>query len=243
MTLLSVIIPVYNEEDTIETLVDKVVFAKLPSGLDSEIIIVDDASTDGTRRCAMMLAEFYPNIVRVLRRDENRGKGAAVRLGMEKANGAFLIIQDADNEYPPDNYCRLLEPLISRNADAVYGVRKLHGWHWVGNKMLTLLSNLASGLSLKDMETGHKAFRLPLLETIPLRSDRFGFEAEVTAKLAARKAVIYQTPIDYYPRTKEQGKKIGWRDALDTIWTIIKYSIFSDCYEGNTKIQRFLAKQ
>ncbi|MDR3235026.1 MAG: glycosyltransferase family 2 protein [Planctomycetaceae bacterium] len=219
--LLSIIIPAYNESASIEYIIDKAYSAPLPPGIEREIIVVDDASTDETYACAENYAAFYKNI-HVLRQKRNKGKGAAVRLGISESQGDYILIQDADREYPSSNYMRMMSEILEAGIDAVYGVRTLHSFHKAGNRLLTYLSNRATGYSLKDMETGHKLFRAALLKSLRLRSSRFAFEAEVTAKLADRGAVIREVPIEYFPRTRQQGKKIGWRDAAACVWTIAR---------------------
>jgi len=227
---LSVIIPVYNERYTVRELVRRVVAVDVPK----EIVIVDDGSTDGTSDLLTALACRYPE-VRVFRQARNQGKGAAIRRGIEEASGEFLIIQDADLEYDPTEYHLLLKPLLSGEADVVYGSRFVAGhrrvhlfWHAVANKLLTLLTNVLTNLNLTDMETCYKAFRTALIKRIPLRSDRFGFEPEVTIKIAKLGCRIFEVPISYHGRDYAEGKKIGPRDALSAVWTLLKYWLISD---------------
>ena len=237
---LSVIIPVYNERATVEELLNRVASAPVPdvfSGL--EMVIVDDRSTDETWS---VLEAWQPEersdgrpltVVR-RRHAENRGKGAALRTGFSEAGGEILLIQDADLEYDPTDYPVLLQPIVSGRADVVYGSRFLGGphrvlffWHSVGNNLLTLLSNMFSDLNLTDMETCYKTFRREVLETITLKSDRFGFEPEFTAKVARLGVRVYEVPISYHGRTYAEGKKIGWRDGVAAVWSILRFNIWS----------------
>jgi glycosyltransferase involved in cell wall biosynthesis len=224
---LSVLIPVYNERDTIREIVRRVGAVDLPT----EIIIVDDGSTDGTRNILReMGAAEWPQ-VRVFYHERNRGKGAAVRTAIAQATGSVCLIQDADLEYDPQDYARLLEPIIDGRADAVYGSRFIGGgahrvhlfWHYLGNQFLTKLSNMLTNLNLTDMETCYKVVRTGLLRSLSLQSNRFELEPELTAKLARSKARIYEVPISYSGRDYAEGKKIGWRDGVQAIWCIIKY--------------------
>jgi glycosyltransferase involved in cell wall biosynthesis len=225
---LSVVIPVYNERDTVSMIVDRVQAVQV----DKEIIIVDDYSTDGTREVLAQVEKNHPN-VRVFLQDKNRGKGRALRTGFEKAQGDYVIVQDADLEYDPEDYHKLLQPLDKGNADVVFGSRfisnqehrVLYFWHSVGNQFLTLLSNMATDLNLSDMETCYKVFRRELIQAIVLEEDRFGFEPEVTSKLAKARARIYEVGIAYHGRTYEEGKKIGMRDGFRALWCIIKYRL------------------
>ena len=224
---LSVVIPVYNEAATIEELISRVQAVDIPK----EIIVVDDGSTDGTRDVLARL-DGHDN-VRVLLQARNRGKGAALKLGFENSTGDFVLVQDADLEYDPAEYPVLLKPLIEGKADVVYGSRflttkehrVLFFWHSVGNRLLTLISNMFTNLNLSDMETGFKVFRRDVIQSIKLEQDRFGFEPEVTVKIARMKLRIYEVGISYYGRTYEEGKKIGWRDGVKALWCIVKYSI------------------
>jgi glycosyltransferase involved in cell wall biosynthesis len=227
---LSVIIPVYNERYTVRELVRRVVAVDVPK----EIVMVDDGSTDGTSEILKSIAARYPE-VRVFQQPRNQGKGAAIRRGIQEATGEFLIIQDADLEYDPSEYPILLKPLLSGEADVVYGSRFVAGhrrvhlfWHAVANKGLTLLTNVLANLNLTDMETCYKAFRTDLIKRIPLRSDRFGFEPEVTMKVAKLGCRIFEVPISYHGRDYAEGKKIGPRDAISAVWTLLKYWVISD---------------
>jgi len=220
---ISVVIPVYNEVNTIGTVIDRV----LNCGLEAEIIVVDDGSTDGTRE---FLQRFEHPQVRCFYHAVNRGKGAALRMGFAAARNRYVFVQDADLEYDPRDYKVMLEPLADGRADMVYGSRFLGGphrvlffWHYVGNRLLTLLSNAVSDLNLSDMETGMKAFVRDKLLTLKLSADRFTFEPEITGKAARARWRIYEVPISYSGRTYEEGKKIGWRDALTAMCAIIYY--------------------
>ena len=222
---LSVVIPVYNERTTIEAILQRV----LEAPYEKELLVVDDGSTDGTRE---FLRTYQHPAVRIFFHEENRGKGAAIRTAIDHAALDVVVIQDADLEYDPAEYDRLVEPIERGVADAVYGSRFLGGphrvlfyWHYVGNKLLTTLSNMLTNLNLTDMETCYKAFRREVIQSIPLRSNRFGFEPEVTAKLARRRVRIFETPISYYGRTYAEGKKITWRDGLNAVWCIVRYHL------------------
>jgi glycosyltransferase involved in cell wall biosynthesis len=223
---LSVIVPCFNEAGTVADVVDLV----LASPYTAEIVVVDDGSTDGTRE---ILARMHDPRLRVLLQPQNLGKGAALRRGFAEARADYVIVQDADLEYSPGEYAALVEPLESGVADVVYGSRfissaphrVLYFWHFVGNRFLTTLSNMFTNLNLTDMETCYKAFRREVIQSIRLEEDRFGFEPEVTAKLAARKHLrIYELGIGYHGRTYAEGKKIGWRDGVRAGWCILKYS-------------------
>lgn len=227
--ILSIIIPVYNEYNTLTELVDRVLAVKLPEGMEKQLILVDDYSTDGTRR---LYGELRSKVSKILLHKKNQGKGAAIRTGLKHATGEFLIIQDADLEYNPDEYPKLLQPLLHDQADVVYGSRflgtgerrVLYFWHTVGNSVLTLLSNMFTNLNLTDMETCYKMFRRSILEGIQVEQNRFGFEPEITAKLAKRKARFYEIGISYHGRTYEEGKKIGLKDAFSALYCIVRYS-------------------
>jgi len=225
---ISVVIPVYNEVSTIREIIARVQAVDL----DKEIIIVDDGSTDGTREQLQEIALSQENI-KVFYHDRNQGKGAALRTGFEAATGDIVIIQDADLEYDPREYPVLLEPILDGRADIVYGSRFLGGphrvlffWHYLGNKFLTLLSNALTNLNLTDMETCYKVFRREVLSDIQLKSNRFGFEPEFTAKIAKKEFRIYETSISYSGRTYAEGKKIGWKDGVKAIFAIIWFRFF-----------------
>jgi glycosyltransferase involved in cell wall biosynthesis len=228
---VSIIIPCYNEKNTIEQAIEAVRSAAVE---DKEIIVVDDCSTDGTQ--ALLRERLSSAVDRIIYHPANRGKGAALRTGFEAATGDVILIQDADLEYNPAEYPLLLEPIISGKADAVFGSRFMGGrphrvvffWHMVGNRFLTLLSNMFTNLNLTDVETGYKAFRASLIKSIQLEEERFGFEPEVTAKLARKRCRIYEVGISYHGRTYEEGKKVGWRDGLRALYAIVKYNCFRD---------------
>lgn len=227
---LSVIIPVYNERYTVRELVRRVVAVNVSK----EVVIVDDGSTDGTSEILKSIAARYSE-VRLFHQPRNQGKGAAIRRGIEQATGEFLIIQDADLEYDPSEYPSLLKPLLAGEADVVYGSRFVAGhrrvhlfWHAVANRGLTLLTNVLTNLNLTDMETCYKAFRTDVIKRIPLRSDRFGFEPEITMKVAKLGCRIFEVPISYHGRDYSEGKKIGPRDAVSAVWTLLKYWLISD---------------
>jgi glycosyltransferase involved in cell wall biosynthesis len=222
---LSVVIPVYNERKTLPTLLDRV----LAAPYDKELLVVDDFSTDGTRD---LLQTYSHPQVRIFYHEVNQGKGAAIRTAIRHATGDVVLIQDADLEYDPQEYPKLIEPIEKDLADVVYGSRFLGGphrvlfyWHYVGNQFLTTVSNMMTNLNLSDMETCYKAFRREIIQSIPLRSNRFGFEPEVTAKIARRGVRVYETPISYHGRTYAEGKKIGWKDGVVALWTIVRYAI------------------
>lgn len=222
---LSVVIPVYNEVEFVETLVQKVL-AAVPE-IEKEILLVDDGSTDGTRDLLKKM-EDLPRI-RVKFHEKNQGKGAALRTGFDMAQGEIVVIQDADLEYDPQDYPRLLAPILEGKADVVYGSRfsgethrVLFFWHYVGNRLLTTLSNMFTNLNLTDMETCYKAFRTEILKSVRFRSNRFAFEPEFTAKMARGGYRIYETSISYHGRDYSEGKKITWVDGIPALWTIVK---------------------
>ena len=222
--------PVYNEHATLRTVVERVLsVADIPL----ELICIDDGSRDGSREILAKLQDEHPQQVRVLLQPQNMGKGAALRRGIQEATGEFVIIQDADLEYDPHDYPLLLDPLIQGKADVVYGSRflgsgphrVLYFWHSVGNWLLTLLSNCLTNINLSDMETCYKAFRREIIQSIPIEENRFGFEPEITVKVAKRGLRIYEVGISYWGRTYEEGKKIGWKDGIRAIWCLFKYSV------------------
>jgi len=225
---LSVVIPVYNEKKTLNELILRVEAVSI----DKEIIIVDDASTDGTRD---MLKKYEEREgFDVIYQPKNKGKGAALRAGFEIVKGDVIIIQDADLEYNPKDFHVLLEPIFDKRADVVYGSRFLGGphrvlffWHYLANKFLTTLSNMFTNINLTDMETGYKAFRREVIESISLKSNRFGFEPEFTMKVAQRKLVIYEVPISYAGRDYSEGKKINWKDGVAALWFILRFRFFN----------------
>jgi glycosyltransferase involved in cell wall biosynthesis len=234
---LSILIPCYNEENTIIKLLGKVLDVVLINGTGKEIIIVDDASTDQTY--ALIEAYLLKNAglpIQFFRQNKNSGKGSCIRLAATKANGNIIVIQDADLEYNPEDYNLLLNPILDGHADVVYGSRfmgsgphrVLFFFHTIGNKFLTFLSNLFTQLNLTDMETGYKMFKADLLKSVNLKENRFGFEPEVTAKISRIKGIrIYEVGISYFGRTFEDGKKINWKDGLHALYCILKYNLFS----------------
>ena len=225
---LSVIIPCFNEINTIEEVIRRV---KQSSVKSKQIIIIDDFSTDGTRE---YLYKIVDKTIKVIFNKKNEGKGASISKGIKLAKGDITIIQDADLEYDPDEYQQVINPIINDKADVVFGSRfqgaaphrVVYFWHRVGNGLLTLLSNILTDLNLTDMETCYKAFRTEIIKSIKINEKRFGFEPEITAKVARKKFRIYEVGISYFGRTYEEGKKIGWRDGFRAIWCIIKYNLF-----------------
>lgn len=234
--VLSIIIPAYNEEQTIALLLKKVVSVKLPEGLSRELIVVNDFSQDRTEEIVKrFMAEHPDTVLSYHSHDKNRGKGAALHTGIKEATGDFLLIQDADLEYDPEEYCRLLKPMLNGFADVVYGSRFMGSephrilffWHSIGNKFLTFLSNAFNNLNLTDMESCYKLFKADVVKPLVLKEKRFGFEPEVTAKIARIPNVrIYEVGISYYGRTYGEGKKAGWRDGFRAIYCILKYGLF-----------------
>ncbi|MBC7927210.1 MAG: glycosyltransferase, partial [Bryobacteraceae bacterium] len=237
-SLLSILVPLYNEEQFIGSLLSRVLAVALPGDLDREIIVVDDCSTDNSVAIAEAIQSKHPDIIRLIRSEVNGGKGSAIHKAIEQARGEYCIIQDADLEYDPEDYPKLLRPLLDNRADAVFGSRflssaerrVLYFWHSQANFFLTLACNLVSDLNLTDMETCYKAVRTSLLQSIPLHNKRFGFEPEITIKLARRKARIYEVPISYNGRTYAEGKKIGLKDAFEALFTIARYAFTQDLY-------------
>jgi len=223
---LSIVMPVFNEHETLSEILGQVRAVELP-GVEKEILVVDDGSTDGSRE--ILAEEAQAGDLAVFYHDKNRGKGAAVRTAIEHATGDMIVIQDADLEYDPRDYPRLIQPIIERRVTVVYGSRFLGPrkammfWHMLGNKLLTLTTNVLYNAILSDMETCYKCFRADVIKDIPLRSRRFDFEPEVTAKVLKRGHRIFEVPISYYGREYDEGKKIGWKDAPIALWTLLKY--------------------
>jgi glycosyltransferase involved in cell wall biosynthesis len=236
ITKLSIIVPVFNEGKTIHLILEKVLAVQLPPGIDKEIILVNDCSTDDSEAAIQrFIAAHAAAQIRYFKHEKNAGKGAALHTGIRWASGEYLVIQDADLEYDPEEYNLLLEPVLKGFADVVYGSRfmgsKPHRilffWHSIGNKFLTSLSNCFNNLNLSDMETCYKLFETSVIQQLELKEKRFGFEPEVTAKIARIKGIrIYEVGISYYGRTYEEGKKIGWKDGFRAIWCILKYGVF-----------------
>lgn len=238
---LSILIAAFNEENTLRRCVARVMDVSLPAGLDREVVLVDDGSTDNTWQIALELAVEYPQL-RIFRQEINQGKGAALRRAIFEMTGDLAVFQDADLEYDPADFARLLKPILAGRADVVFGSRfigeerkVLYFWHSVGNRILTLLANMFNDLNLSDMETCYKAFVADRLRAIPLVSERFGIEPEITAKVARNRLRVYEVPISYDGRTYEEGKKIGWRDGLAALWFILKFR-FSSNYADAGKV-------
>lgn len=237
MQTLSIIIPAYNEGKTIHLILDRVRQVELIGGLQKEVIIVNDFSKDDTEEAIIRYREQYPDFnLQYFKHPVNKGKGAALHTGIGAATGEFLIIQDADLEYDPNEYNILLKPVLDGAADVVYGSRFMGGnphrilffWHTIGNKFLTLVSNMFANLNLTDMETCYKLFRSEVIKNIPLQENRFGFEPEVTQKVARFEGVrIYEVGISYYGRTYEEGKKISWKDGFRALYCVLKYGMFN----------------
>lgn len=233
---LSIIIPAYNEERTIDVILDKVLAVSLPEEGQKEIIIINDCSKDNTaKHIEEYIAGHSGSGMVLLNHEVNKGKGAAIHTGIKYAHGDYIVVQDADTEYDPEEYCILLEPVLKGFADVVYGSRFLGGkphrilffWHSIGNKFLTSISNMFTNLNLTDMETCYKLFRSDILKSIPLKEKRFGFEPEVTAGVARFKAIrLYEVGISYYGRTYQEGKKISWKDGVRAIYCVLKYNVF-----------------
>ena len=232
---LTIIIPAFNEEKTITTVLERINEVKLLGTIEKEVIIINDSSTDNTESVVQAYISHSSGLtIKYIKHSTNQGKGAAIHTGIAHATGEYLLIQDADLEYDPGEYNTLLKPIISGYADVVYGSRFMGGnahrilffWHTIGNRFLTTLSNMFSNLNLTDMETGYKMFRTDIIQSLPLKEKRFGFEPEVTIKMAKLPGVrIYEVGISYYGRTYKEGKKIKWRDGVRTVWCIVKYGL------------------
>lgn len=232
MKTISIVIPVYNERDLLLEVVGRVEAARLPGGLARQIVIVDDCSTDGTTELLHHLSRNRPDLI-IHFHNTNRGKGAALRTGIARATGDIILVQDADLEYDPCDYPLLLEPILRQRADVVYGSRfignthrVLYYWHCLGNRFLTMLSNMFSNLNLTDMECCYKVFRREVIGRVRINENRFGFEPEITAKIAKLKVRIYEVPISYAGRTYEEGKKITWKDGFSALRCILRYNLF-----------------
>ena len=234
---LSIIIPAYNEAATIHLILNKIKAAQLINDIEKEVLLVDDCSKDNTTEVIKNYKAHHSDLtLRYFSNDKNRGKGFSLAKGLKESTGDFVIVQDADLEYDPEEYNLLLKPMIHNSADVVYGSRFMGGsphrilffWHSLGNRFLTFISNMATNLNLTDMETGYKLFRKEVISKLDLKENRFGFEPEVTAKIAKIKGIrIYEVGISYYGRTYQEGKKINWRDGVHAVYCIIKYNYFS----------------
>ncbi len=233
---LTIIIPAFNEADTIQIILEKIISVQLIHKVQKEVIVVDDASKDTTaEQVNAFIKSHHAGNIKIIRLDNNQGKGAAIHRGIEEATGDFIVIQDADTEYNPVEYNALLQPVLDGFADVVYGSRFMGGephrilffWHSIGNKLLTTLSNMFTNLNLTDMETGYKLFRADMLKSLLLKENRFGFEPEVTAKISRiPKVRIYEVGVSYYGRTYDEGKKIDWRDGFHAIYCVLRYNTF-----------------
>lgn len=246
---LSIIIPAYNEEKTIASILNRINEVKLIRNIEKEVIIVNDDSNDNTELIIQNFisnnSQLSINYFKYLKHKKNQGKGAAIHTGISEATGEYLLIQDADLEYDPGEYNMLLKPIVLGSADVVYGSRLMGGsphrilffWHSIGNRFLTFLSNMVTNLNLTDMETGYKVFKTNIIQQIHLKEKRFGFEPEVTAKVAMVPGIrIYEVGISYYGRTFAEGKKIGWRDGVRAIYCILKYGLFNSGIPANKKV-------
>ncbi|HPK10267.1 MAG TPA: glycosyltransferase family 2 protein [Saprospiraceae bacterium] len=234
---LSIIIPAYNEEKTIETILNKLKEVELDNNINKELIVINDASKDNTEQVVLNWAAENPDaLISYYKHEKNKGKGAALHTGIKESKGDYVVIQDADLEYDPNEFNRLLKPIVTGFADVVYGSRFIGGnphrilffWHSIGNKLLTFISNAFTNLNLTDMETCYKMWKAPLIKSLDLKENRFGFEPEVTAKISRVEDVrIYEVGISYYGRTYKEGKKINWKDGVRAIYCIIKYNTWS----------------